>query len=114
MRLKTKPEKISDNKYDGQSLEEALMESPEQGEWVDGPSKGPSQVDVMAALFVISVRGMLAKMFMLRRTDPSSEQWKMLNGDADITARDLGEIAAELNFELEFRVTDNHPHDPDF
>lgn len=103
-----------ETEHDGKSFGEALLESPEGGTWKDAPEKPRSSVDVNASLFVLTVRGTLAKMFMLRQTDPSHEQWQMLNGGREITMRDLGEIAGELDFELDFRVTDNRPHDPDF
>lgn len=103
------------------SLAEAMTTNPEMGSWdeVDptveaGEDATPFSASNAGALFEVMTRGLVAKMFMVRRVTPSAEQWDMIYGGVELALRDLGEIAGELGFELEFRVTDNHPHEPDF
>lgn len=58
--------------------------------------------EVEGELFEIRARGLLARMFQTRHVNPEPEHWEMLRGLRDITARDIGSIAFQLGFEVEF------------
>ena len=60
--------------------------------------------DMAVELFEIRIRGMLARMFSARQTDPSPEQWEMLRGNREITLRDIGEIAFHLDFSVDLSL----------
>ena len=49
-------------------------------------------------LLFISVRGEIAKAFINRDMNPTPEEWMLLNGNKELTLRDLGELAYKLDY----------------
>lgn len=62
--------------------------------------------ETMADLFEIQVRGKAAESFLRSGVEPTDEHWKILNGDREITLRDIGEIGYLTGYEMEFRLED--------
>lgn len=62
------------------------------------------RMDTFSSLFELRVRGMLARAFSVRGTEPTERQWEMLNGTRTITMHDLGEIGYYLDFEFELAM----------
>ena len=50
----------------------------------------------------LRVRGLFALMMQQRHVEPTEDEWDILNGEREITARDLGEIAGKYGFEVNF------------
>lgn len=49
-------------------------------------------------LFILSVRGELARAFLHSGVEPTPEEWSMLSGTREITLHDIGAIAFRCGF----------------
>ena len=59
-----------------------------------------TSIETAGELFEITVRGALAGAFAQTGVEPDEDQWEMLRGEREITMRDLGNIAHDLDLDL--------------
>lgn len=60
----------------------------------------------MADLFQISWRGVLATAFANTYVTPSEQQWEMLNGDREVTLRDIAKVGHDTGTTFEMKFVD--------
>ncbi len=59
-------------------------------------------------LFILSIRGELARAFLHSGVTPNPEEWHMLSGVREITMRDIGAIAFKCGFTASITFTERN------
>lgn len=65
--------------------------------------------ETFSELLAMRVRGALAKAFMLRRVEPTTEQWVQLYAVTEMTMRDISDMCHALDVEPSFCLQDITP-----